>query len=76
MEDEPRERQPVTGKFNPREDSDFRPDDHHIGWNRALEKALKDINWPPDEYQVQVEFGAKVEVTNPGSVIEYHVTLI
>jgi hypothetical protein len=76
MEGEPRERRPVTGKFDPREDSNFNRDDHHVGWNRALEKALKDINWPPDEYQVQVELGAKIEVENPGHVIEYHVTVI
>ena len=76
MEGEPRERRPITGKFDARADSDFKPDEHHIGWSHALQKALDDINWPTGEYQVQVELGAKIDVTNPGSVIEYHVTLI
>jgi hypothetical protein len=76
MEGEPRERKPVTGKYNVRDNGELRPDEHHIGWSHALQKALNDINWPPNEYQVQVEFGAKIDVTNPGSVIEYHVTLI
>jgi hypothetical protein len=76
MEGEPRERKPVTGKYPVDKDRPLGPEQHHIGWGNALERALKDINWPPDEYQVQVEFGAKIDVTNPGSVIEYHVTLI
>jgi hypothetical protein len=74
MEGEPRERKPVTGKY--RVNGELKPDEHHIGWNHAFQRALDDINWPTGEYQVQVEFGAKIEVTNPGSVIEYHVTLI
>jgi hypothetical protein len=71
-----RTRQPITGKFRPTKRRPLGPDEHHVGWDQALEKALKDIGWPPGDYQVQVEFGAKINVKNPGSVIEYHVTLI
>jgi hypothetical protein len=71
-------RAPVTGKYKPQDDGDhpFPEHDHHIGWSRALKKALNDIGWPPDDYEVQIEFGALVHVTNPGHVIEYHVTVI
>jgi hypothetical protein len=75
MEQE-RTRSPVTGKYVVPNGQTLGPEQHHIGWGNALQKALDDINWPPDDYQVQVEFGAKIKVTNPGSVIEYHVTVI
>jgi hypothetical protein len=70
-------RTPATGRYKPDEDRDrpFPPDDHHIGWDRALQKALRDIGWPAGEHEAHVEFGALVGVTNPGHVIEYRVTL-
>ena len=34
-----RTRQPVTGKFKPRKDRELRPDEHHLGWDRALQEA-------------------------------------
>jgi hypothetical protein len=71
-----RTRQPVTGKFKPRKDRQLRPDEHHIGWDRAFQEALDNIGWPRGTHQAQVEFTAIVDVKNPGSVIEYHVTLI
>ena len=70
-----RTRTPVTGKFDAR-DSNLKPDDHHIGWSRALQDALDNIGWPIGEHQAQIVFGALVEVENPGNVIEYHVTVI
>jgi hypothetical protein len=71
-----RTRQPVTGKFKPRKDRPLGPDEHHVGWDRAFEEALKNIGWSRGQHQAQVEFTAIVDVKNPGSVIEYHVTLI
>jgi hypothetical protein len=71
-----RTRAPVTGKYVVENGRPLEPEQHHIGWGHALQNALDGINWPPDDYQVQVEFGAKIKVTNPGSVIEYHVTVI
>ena len=70
-----RTRTPVTGKFDAR-DGSLKPDEHHIGWSRALQDALDNIGWPIGEHQTQIVFGALVEVENPGNVIEYHVTVI
>lgn len=75
MEQE-RTREPVTGKFYVRDADDFKPNEHHIGWDRAFQAALDNIGWPIGDHRAQVEFGAVIDVTNPGSVIEYHVTLI
>jgi hypothetical protein len=72
----PRTRTPVTGKFKPTKRRPLGPEEHHVGWDRALEDALKNIGWPRGQHQAQVEFGALIDVTNPGHVIEYHVTVI
>jgi hypothetical protein len=72
---EGRSRTPVTGKFNAREGG-LKPEEHHIGWSKALQNALDNIEWPIGEHQAQIAFGALVEVENPGHVIEYHVTVI
>jgi hypothetical protein len=71
-----RTRSPVTGSFKPRKGRELGPDEHHVGWDKAFQKALDDIGWPRGRYQAQVEFSAIVDVKNPGNVIEYHVTLI
>jgi hypothetical protein len=78
MAQAPSERGPVTGKYKPDDDRGrpFPPEDHHIGWDRALKRALDDLGWPPGDYPTQIEFGALIHVTNPGHVIEYHVTVI
>jgi len=64
---------PTTGIHRPREA--LQPEEHHLGWNKALEKALDDIKRPRGRYQVQVQFSAVVDVTNPGRIIEYQCTL-
>jgi hypothetical protein len=69
-------KKPVTGSFRPSVRKPLGPDEHHIGWNRALQAALDDIGRPKGDYQVHVEFSAVVNVKNPGNVIEYCVTLI
>ena len=52
-------------------------DQHHLGFNAALDKALaklsKDVG--TGTYDVRVEFSAEVKVTNPGSIGFYQVTL-
>lgn len=51
---------------------------HSDGWNAALDNALKKTHWnPKGEFEnVQVVFSAVVEVVNPGSIVEYRVTLV
>ncbi len=66
----------VTGTYRPTKRNPLGPDEHHIGWNRALQAALADIGRPRGDYQVHVEFSAVVNVRNPGNIIEYCVTLI
>jgi len=65
---------PVTGIHRPREA--LTPEEHHLGWDKALQNALDGIGRPRGRYQVGVEFSAVVDVTNPGRIIEYQVTLI
>jgi hypothetical protein len=50
---------------------------HHEGWDEALDEALKNASvlGPPGTYQVTVTFSATVEVTNPGTIQGYTVTL-
>lgn len=69
-------RTPVTGVFKPTKRTLQDPTQHHIGWDKALDKALQDINRPRGTYQVQVVQSAIVDVVNPGHIIEYRVTLI
>ena len=69
-------RRSVTGVFRPTKRDAIGPDEHHLGWNKALENALLNIGRPKGQYQVHVDFSAIVDVRNPGSIIEYHATLI
>jgi hypothetical protein len=49
---------------------------HWDGWSAALDEALKETGWKPKVYKnVKVDFYAKVEVVNPGSIVEYAVKL-
>lgn len=49
---------------------------HSDGWNAALDDALKKTGWNAGDYSnVQVEFYAKINVVNPGSIVEYSVKL-
>jgi len=50
---------------------------HHEGWDRALDLALSKLSGTvgPGKYTVRVEFTAGVEVSNPGNIGWYKVTL-
>lgn len=50
---------------------------HHVGFNDALEKALDQLSGDvrTGTYAVTVQFEAGVEVTNPGAINFYRVTL-
>ena len=46
------------------------------GFNKALKNALENTGWPKDSYpNVPVTFHVDIDVTNPGNVKEYKVTL-
>ena len=51
--------------------------DHHRGFNEAMEKALEQLSTEvgAGRYPVEVRFHADVEVSNPGRVGFYGVTL-
>lgn len=52
-------------------------DEHHLGWDRALQDALDKLGWPPGRYEnAHIQYSANIDVKNPGSVIEYIVTII
>ena len=67
---------PVTGVFKATGRNTLGPDEHHLGWNRALAAALEQIGRRRGTYQVHIDFSAVVDVQNPGNIIEYHVTVI
>jgi hypothetical protein len=64
----------VVGVHKPREP--LAGDEHHLGFDRALEHALATIGRTRGRYQVQVQFSAVVDVQNPGRIVEYRATLI
>jgi hypothetical protein len=68
--------QPVTGVFKPKRGTTLGPGEHHIGWDGALEAALKNVGRQRGRYKVGVVFSAVIDVQNPGSVIEYQATLV
>jgi len=46
------------------------------GLGHAIEAALAQTGWPPGDYEdVTIEFSVKVNVTNPGNILEYRVKL-
>lgn len=50
---------------------------YHLGFDRALQQALSQLSSElgSGNYQVRVEFGADVEVKNPGKIGYFKVTL-
>jgi hypothetical protein len=50
---------------------------HHVGFDKALKDALDKASGlgDPGTYEVDVQFGATVEVVNPGTIQQYKVTL-
>lgn len=53
------------------------PTAHSEGWNAALDKALAAAskNLGTGRYRINVEFWADAEVTNPGQIFAYGVTV-
>ncbi|HVA29958.1 MAG TPA: hypothetical protein VMU58_01690 [Gaiellaceae bacterium] len=53
------------------------PASHSSGWDAALDKALEQASTKlgAGSYRVNVEYWADVEVTNPGQILGYGVTL-
>jgi hypothetical protein len=53
------------------------PTDHAAGFNAALDKALDQASRRigTGEFTVDVQFWAKISVTNPGTIQQYGVTL-
>jgi hypothetical protein len=50
---------------------------HHEGWNQALDRALANASRlrKRGTFDVKVEFGATIRVTNPGQIQKYTVTI-
>lgn len=65
---------PGAASFVPeRDDPSFDRDNpnHMDGWNRAVVQALKNFGRAPGQYHAGVVLSARVDVTNPGNVVEY-----
>jgi hypothetical protein len=61
---------PVTGRK--RVSKNFAPTSHAEGFDAAIDNALKKTKWPKGVHKdIGVEFIVKVEVWNPGRIIEY-----
>lgn len=67
---------PVTGSFRPTAKQLAAPIEHHIGWDKALDNALLAVKRQSGTYQVSVTYNAVIDVTNPGTIIEYLVTIV
>ena len=66
---------PVTGRK--RVSKNFAPSSHAAGFDAAIDDALKKTKWPKGVHpNVRVEFSVKVEVWNPGRIIEYAAKLV
>jgi hypothetical protein len=54
------------------------PTSHSHGWDAALDKALAQAskNLGTGKYRINVEYWADVEVTNPGQILSYGVTVM
>lgn len=52
-------------------------EDHHVGFNKALDQALNqmDADFGPGTHQVDVSFHLEVDVQSPGSIGFYTVKL-
>jgi hypothetical protein len=64
---------PVTGTFKVPHGERI---PHHQGFDHAFDAALKQLGWRPGQHGATVQFTARINVTNPGQVGEYGVTLI
>ncbi|HLX33562.1 MAG TPA: hypothetical protein VKR79_12485 [Gaiellaceae bacterium] len=52
-------------------------EDHHVGFNKALAQALKqmDADFGPGPHTVDVQFQLEAEVHSPGTIGFYKITL-
>lgn len=64
----------ITGSIRTDDPAFLSRDDHHVGWNQALKRALEEIpdSWRGENLTVTFEVYIK---PNPGSVGEYKVHL-
>jgi hypothetical protein len=69
-----RKLKPVRGskRVPKRQLETFAPSD---GWDAAIADAVRKINWPIGRHPGNVEFHVTVEVTNPGKIVAYSVTI-
>jgi hypothetical protein len=67
---------PVRGSYKVKVGPRAIPIPHEEGWRHALDNALaKKSGWPKGDHTAAVELSAKINVVNPGSIVEYVVTL-
>jgi hypothetical protein len=74
-----RKRLPVTGTYKVRRSgrTSGAPADHMANYNRAIQNALDNVNWPVGEHRgATLQLSATIKVTNPGTIIEYCATFI
>jgi hypothetical protein len=65
---------PVKGTFAVKPNA--HPIPHEEGFRLALSTALAKTGWDPGDYpNVRIEQFARIEVVNPGRIIEYCVVL-
>lgn len=74
-----RKRTPVAGVHKVRfvkNTPDAAPVDHIANYNRAIQNALDNLEWPRGDHNATLQLSATIRVVNPGSIIEYCATLI
>jgi hypothetical protein len=62
-----------TGKYKPPRGGFV---DHHVAWNHALEEALHQGLPKGDDQEFEINRKVRVNVTNPGIIIEYIIDLV
>jgi hypothetical protein len=63
---------PVTGTAKP-----TRGRGHFDGFNRAIDDALKQVNWPAGrQFTAEVQLRAVVSRYNPGAIDQYRATIV
>jgi hypothetical protein len=68
---------PVKGSYKVKMGPNAKPIPHEEGWRHALDNALaKKSGWPKGDNMAVVEFSARINVVNPGSIVEYVVMLV
>jgi hypothetical protein len=72
----------VTGRYRPEEDTlegedeaPLMPPNHSAGFDRALDRAMRNARLAPGTYHGKFSFEAEITVTNPPGITEYIVIL-